>query len=97
MNKLLLLNSRPVTVFDVTNKDHRKSYYNFLKYSTWGRSSYQFILEPGFEDVPTMCRYQLCEYYVGREFDTVAKNTTSSIGDKLTVVKLKSKTKSTVD
>ena len=56
----LLLNCRPHTVFDATIKEHRKAYFNFLKYSTWGRSPYQFILEPGFEDIPTLCRHRLC-------------------------------------
>lgn len=90
VNKLLL-NCRPGTVFDAANKEHRKAYYNFIKNSTWSRSPYQFLLEPGFEDVPTMCRHRLCEYYVGREFGAinqpslpVNKNT------RLTVVKLKS-------
>jgi hypothetical protein len=89
MNKLLL-NCRPATVFDAANKEHRKAYYHFLKYSTWGRSPYQFILEPGFEDVPTMCRYQLCEYYVCKEFVPKPTKPTAN-GNKLTVVKLKPK------
>lgn len=92
MNKLLL-NCRPPTVFDVSNKDHRKAYFNFLKYSTWGRSPYQFILESGFEDVPTMCRHQLCEYYVTREFAPKNKKSKNPIppskgSSKLTVIKL---------
>ena len=91
MNKLLL-NCRPPTVFDVSNKDHRKAYFNFLKYSTWGRSPYQFILESGFEDVPTMCRHQLCEYYVSREFgDQLNSPPPAGKNAKLTVVKLKTK------
>lgn len=88
MNKLLL-NCRPGTVFDPTNKEHRKSYWSFLKYSTWGRSPYQFILEPGFEDVPTMCRHRLCEFYVAKEFDSKRKQPIRS--SKLTIVKLKPK------
>lgn len=91
MNKLLL-NCRPATVFDAANKEHRKSYYSFIKHATWGRSPYQFILEPGFEDVPTMCRYQLCEYYVSREFGNAPKNPPPiNKNAKLTVVKLKPK------
>ncbi len=91
MNKLLL-NCRPATVFDAANKEHRRSYFNFLKHSTWGRSPYQFLLDPGFEDVPTMCRHRLCEYYVSREFGDSIKNPPPvNKNTKLTVVKLKPK------
>ena len=89
----LLLNCRPGAVFDATNKEHRQAYYNFLRYATWGRSPYQFILEPGFEDIPTLCRHRLCEYYVSKEFAELAtppKKTKNS--HKLTVVKLPQKT-----
>jgi hypothetical protein len=88
----LLLNCRPGAVFDATNKEHRQAYYNFLKCSTWGRSPYQFILEPGFEDIPTLCRHRLCEYYVSKEFaelEIAAKKSKHS--HKLTVVKLPKK------
>ena len=89
----LLLNCRPHTVFDATIKEHRKAYYTFLKYSTCGRSPYQFILEPGFEDIPTLCRHRLCEYYVSKEFTPAqaGPKANSSNGNKLTVVKLKPK------
>jgi hypothetical protein len=91
VNKLLL-NCRPATVFEPANKDHRRAYFNFLKNSTWGRSPYQFLLDPGFEDVPTMCRHRLCEYYVGREFgDKLNDPPPAGKNTKLTVVKLKSK------
>jgi hypothetical protein len=90
MNKLLL-NCRPGTVFDATSKEHRKAYHTFITNSSWGRSPYQFILEPGFEDVPTMCRHRLCEYYVNREFNNKRRNTSLSNNNKLTVVKLKPK------
>ena len=91
VNKLLL-NCRPATVFDPASKDHRRAYFNFLKNSTWGRSPYQFLLDPGFEDVPTMCRHRLCEYYVGREFgDKLNDPPPAGKNTKLTVVKLKSR------
>ena len=82
----LLLNCRPATVFDPNNKEHRKAYYEFIKYSSWSRSPYQFVLEPGYEDIPHMCRIRLCEYYVNKEFGKEKqKSTKSSI---LTVVKM---------
>jgi len=87
----LLLNCRPGMVFDATNKEHRNAYYHFLKYSTWGRSPYQFILEPGFEDIPTLCRHRLCEYYVSKEFAGSANPAHINKMSKLTVVKLATK------
>lgn len=86
----LLLNCRPHAVFDATIKEHRKAYYNFLRFSTWGRSPYQFILEPGFEDIPTLCRHRLCEYYVSKEFAPVKPTLkfNNRNENKLTVVKL---------
>jgi hypothetical protein len=90
MNKLLL-NCRPGTVFDATNKEHRKAYHTFITNSSWGRSPYQFILEPGFEDVPTMCRHRLCAYYVNREFSKRTNPMRVNKNAKLTVVKLKPK------
>jgi len=87
----LLLNCRPGMVFDATNKEHRNAYYNFLKHSTWGRSPYQFILEPGFEDIPTLCRHRLCEYYVSKEFAELATLKPKKTSSKLTVVKLSQK------
>lgn len=88
----LLLNCRPHTVFDANIKEHRQAYYIFLKHSTWGRSPYQFILEPGFEDIPTLCRHRLCEYYVSKEFAPVKPTTKPNAQPhKLTVLKLKPK------
>jgi len=91
----LYLNCRPMVLFDANKKEHRKAYYVFLKYGTWGRSPFQFILEPGFEDIPTMCRHRLCEYYVSKEFTPVEPvvKVRKSIPDhnKLTVVKLNPK------
>jgi len=86
----LLLNCRPGAVFDATNKERRRAYFNFLKYSSWGRSPYQFILEPGFEDIPTLCRHRLCEFYVAKEFgkDTPKRHKDSN---KLTVINLPQK------
>jgi hypothetical protein len=86
----LLMNCRPATVFNPSNKEHRKSYYEFIKYSSWSRSPYQFVLEPGFEDIPHMCRIRLCEYYVNKEFDMPNKKVSKMAI--LSVVKLPQKT-----
>lgn len=84
----LLLNCRPGMVFDADNKEHREAYYNFIKNSTWSKSPYQFILEPGFEDIPTLCRHRLCEYYVSKEFNQpILRKNHTKINNKLTVIK----------
>lgn len=90
MNKLLM-SCRPGSVFNASDKEHRKAYYTFINTSSWGQSPYQFILEPGFEDVPTLCRHRLCEYYVTKEFRTGPKLQHVSKNAKLTVVKLSKK------
>ena len=90
MNKLLL-NCRPGAVFDPSNKEHRQAYYTFIRYSTWGQSPYQFIVEPGFDDIPSMIRHRLCEYYVTKEFGQNPPVLPVSKNAKLTVVKLPKK------
>lgn len=90
MNKLLL-NCRPGAVFDPTNRDHRNAYYTFIMNASWSRSPFQFILEPGFDDIPTMCRIRLCEYYVTKEFGAPPPLKSVSKDATLTVVKLPKK------
>ena len=91
VNKLLL-NCRPLVVFTPSTKEHRHAYYTFLKKSTWSHSPVQFALEPGYEDVPTMCRIRLSEYYVDREFNIpVKKRLRVKKPAKLSVVKLPQK------
>ena len=88
----LLLNCRPLVVFAPSNTEHRRAYYIFLKKSTWSLSPVQFALEPGFEDVPTMCRIRLSEFYVDREFNVpVKKRMRVKKPAKLSVVKLPQK------
>jgi hypothetical protein len=61
--------SRPWVAFDVTNKEHRRYYAEFVKFQTWGRCPVRFIVtdEHGM-DLPTMIKNKLCEYYVEQEF-----------------------------
>ena len=87
----LLMNCRPATVFNPTDKEHRKAYYEFIKYSTWSRSPFQFVLEPGFEDIPHMCRIRLCEYYVNKEFGISKSKSNVNKTAILSVVKLPQK------
>lgn len=61
--------SRPWVAFDASNKEHRRYYAEFLKFNTWGRCPVRFIVpEEHANDLPTMIKNKLCEYYVEQEF-----------------------------
>lgn len=61
--------SRPWVAFDADNKEHRRYYAEFLKFNTWGRCPVRFIVTDEHADnLPTMIRNKLCEYYVAQEF-----------------------------
>lgn len=65
---VLHVNSRPWTVFDPTNKDHRRWYAEFQKYGTWGRCPVRFMVTEDQGDLITMIQRKLIEYYVKKEF-----------------------------
>lgn len=60
--------------FDPSNKDHRRYYAEYLEYGGWGRCPVRFIVP---EDVglnlPSMIKNRLIDYYISREFGTVAE------------------------
>jgi hypothetical protein len=60
---------RPWVEFEVSNKEHRRYYAEFLKFNSWGHCPVRFILtdEHGM-DLPTMMKNRLCEFYVEQEF-----------------------------
>jgi hypothetical protein len=65
---ILEYKSRPWTVFDPTNKDHRRWYHEFVKHGTWGRCPYRFVVADDHGNLITMIQRKLVEYYVEREF-----------------------------
>ena len=65
---ILEYKSRPWTVFEPSNKDHRRWYYEFAKHDTWGRCPYRFIIPDDHGNLVTMIQRKLVEYYVEREF-----------------------------
>ena len=68
MSKLELY-GRPLVAFDPKNKEHRKYFYDFLKYRGWGRCPVRFIVPDDVGmDLPTMIKNQLIAYYVSKEF-----------------------------
>ena len=61
--------ARPLVSFDVTNKEHRRYYYDFAKNNTWGRCPVRFnsLEDTGYNLFAIMQR-QMVEYYINREF-----------------------------
>lgn len=65
---VLELNSRPWTVFDPRNREHRRYYANFVRDHGWGRCPVRFVVPDGSQDLLTMIRSSLVEYYLERDF-----------------------------
>jgi hypothetical protein len=64
----LLYFGRPYTVFDASNKQHRRWYFEFQQTKTWGRCPVRFMLDNDSGDLISMIQKRLNEYYVSREF-----------------------------
>lgn len=61
--------SRPWVAFDAQNKEHRRYYAEYIKFNTWGRCPVRFIVPEEYSnDLPTMIRNKLVEFYVQQEF-----------------------------
>lgn len=65
---LLQLSGRPWTVFNPNNKKHRRAYADFVKYGTWSRCIYRFIVNEDHNNLVTIIQRKLVEYYVVKEF-----------------------------
>lgn len=65
---MLAYKSRPWTVFDAGNKDHRRWYSEFVKHNTWGRCPFRFIVPDDHGNLVSMIQRKLVDYYVGKEF-----------------------------
>ena len=66
--------ARPLVAFDPKNKEHRRWYYDFVKFKGWGRCPVRFICpnDIGY-DLTIMIRNELIDYYVNREFEPVVR------------------------
>jgi len=86
--------ARPLVAFNPADKNHRKWYYEFVKYGGWGKCPVRFICpdSTGY-DLTIMVRNQLIEYYINREFKPVVKKQQRSkvgqVADKLVAQKAK--------
>ena len=74
----LITSSRPWTVFDPTNKHHRRWYGEFQRLGTWGRCPVRFIVTDDQGDLITMIQRSLIRYYVTKEFKN--ERITGSVG-----------------
>jgi hypothetical protein len=74
---------RPLVAFDPSNKEHRRYYADFVKFGGWGHCPVRFIVtEDHANDLPTMIRNKLVEYYVQQEFRNEKKQSKSPTGRK---------------
>ena len=65
---ILQYRSRPWIAFDASDRNHRRWYYEFVKYGSWGRCPYRFIVPDDHGNLVTLIQRKLIEYYVQREF-----------------------------
>ena len=80
---VLHFKSRPWTVFDANNNEHRRWYYEFVQHRSWSRCPYRFIVPEDHGDLITMCQRALVKYYVEHEFNSVVKKPRKTVkGDR---------------
>lgn len=72
MSKLQLF-GRPYVIFDAQNKDHRRWFANFNKNRSWAHCPVRFVVDDDQGDLITMIQRRLIQYYVDKEFKTVAE------------------------
>ena len=70
MSKVQLQN-RPIVPFDATKKEHRKIFYEAMKYRTWGRSPLRFWLEEDNYNLIDQIQKKMAKYYMTKEFGSL--------------------------
>ena len=76
---VLHFKSRPWTVFDASNKDHRRWYSQFVTHGGWGQCPYRFIVPDSHGDLISMCHRAMVKWYVAHEFANVKKTTQKKV------------------
>lgn len=74
MNSMLSLYGRPVVMFDVNNKEHRRMAHKFLCERSWGECPVRFALPIGEDNVYSMIMRLLTQYYSAKEFGPIPKH-----------------------
>jgi hypothetical protein len=72
MSRLALF-GRPYVIFDPHNKDHRRWFAEFNKNCSWAHCPVRFVVDDEQGDLITMIQRRLIQYYVDKEFRTVAE------------------------
>ena len=70
-NNLLGIYARPLVLFDVDNKDHRKWAWLFLKEQSWKSCPVRFALMDGEDNVQALMQRILLSYYSQKEFGRI--------------------------
>jgi hypothetical protein len=65
---VLNLKGRPYVVFDPSNRNHRRWYFEFVATSSWGHCPVRFVVPDDHGDLITMILRSLVNFYVDREF-----------------------------
>lgn len=60
---------RPVKLFDVNDKKHRKYYAEYLKTNSWGNCPFQLTSPTKLISLSSYAREQLIQYYINKEFN----------------------------
>lgn len=68
MSRLSLF-GRPWTVFDPTDKNHRRYYFDYVQSNSWGSCPVRFVVPEDHGDLVTMIQRSLVEFYVTKEFE----------------------------
>jgi len=59
---------RPIEMFDVNNKTHRKYYADYMKTNSWGDCPVQLKVPTQVVSLSTYAREQLIQFYINKEF-----------------------------
>ena len=70
MSKVQLQN-RPIVPFDASKKEHRKIFYEAMKYRTWGRAPIRFWLEEDNYNLIDQIQKKMAKYYMAKEFGSL--------------------------
>ena len=73
MNSILRTKQRPTILFDVTDQQHRKWAYDFIKHRTWRDCPVMFALPHSEDNVYSMLMRLMTEYYADKEFGVAQK------------------------
>lgn len=83
MNSMLSLYGRPVVMFNVHNKEHRRMAHRFLVDRSWGGCPVRFALPIGEDNVFSMIMRLLTEYYSAKEFGAIPQHDSDKLRDQI--------------